>query len=193
MVFFYKHFNNPIEQLFNEGAGGASTFSYQNAQQAKAYGAEIEMRKKLSFADALKNFTFQANVSYIKSRVKDQGFSVDRPLQGQSPYVLNLGLLYDLEKTGFSATVLYNRVGERIYLVGDLTSGAGSPDIYEAPRSLLDFQMSKKLIKNKAELRLNISDLLNTNEKKTLQKGVDAYRFTRKNGATFNITFNYSL
>jgi outer membrane receptor protein involved in Fe transport len=199
---FYKHFKNPIEQLFNEGAGGASTFSYQNAQQANAYGAEIEMRKKLSFADALKNFTFQANVSYIKSRVKDQGFSVDRPLQGQSPYVLNLGLLYDLEETGFSATVLYNRVGERIYLVGDLTSGAGSPDIYEASRSLLDFQMSKKLIKNKAELRLNISDLLNTtqyfyqnnnNEKRTLQKGIDAYRFTRKNGATFSITFNYSL
>jgi hypothetical protein len=86
--------------------------------------------------------------------------------------------------------------------VGDLTSGAGSPDIYEAPRSLLDFQMSKKLIKNKAELRMNISDLLNTtqyfyqnssSEKRTLQKGIDAYRFTRKNGATFSITFNYSL
>jgi hypothetical protein len=66
---------------------------------------------------------------------------------------------------------------------------------------LLDFQMSKKLIKNKAELRLNISDLLNTtqyfyqnsDDKKTLQKGTDAYRFTRKNGATFSITFNYSL
>ena len=122
-------------------------------------------------------------------------------MQGQSPYVVNLGLLYDLEKIGFSATMLYNRIGERIYLVGDLTSGAGSPDIYEAPRSLLDFQMSKKLIKNKAELRLSISDLLNTTQyfyqnnggKSTLQKGIDAYRFTRKNGTTFSITFNYSL
>lgn len=198
---FYKHFKDPIEQLFNEGTGGASTFSYQNAEQAKSYGAELELRKKLDFANGLKNFTFQANATYIKSRVKDKGFSIDRPLQGQSPYVLNLGLLYDLEKAGFSTTILYNQIGERIYLVGDLTGGAGSPDIYEAPRALLDFQMSKKLIKNKAEIRLNISDLLNTTQyfyqnnggKTTLQKGTDAYRFTRKNGSTFSITFNYSL
>lgn len=198
---FYKQFDKPIEQLFNEGVGGASTFSYQNADRATAYGAEVELRKKLDFFKALKNFTFQANVSYIKSKVKDKGFNIDRTLQGQSPYVLNLGLLYDLEKAGFSATLLYNQVGERIYLVGDLTSGAGSPDIYEAPRALLDFQLSKKVAKNKAEVRLNISDLLNTTQyfyqnnggKTSLQKGTDAYRFTRKTGSTFNITFNYSL
>ena len=199
---FYKKFKDPIEQLFNEGSGGASTFSYQNPEQATAYGAEVELRKKLDFIKALKNFTFQANASYIKSRVKDQGFSVDRPLQGQSPYVLNLGLLYDLEKAGFSTTLLFNQIGERIYLVGDLTSGAGSPDIYEAPRALLDFQISKKLAKNKAEVRLNISDLLNStqyfyqnniNGKTSLQKNIDAYRFTRTTGTTFSITFNYSL
>lgn len=198
---FYKNFNDPIEQLFNEGAGGSSTFSYQNAKEANTYGAEIEVRKKLGENNGLKNFTFQANASYIKSRVKDQGFNVDRPLQGQSPYVLNLGLLYDLEKAGLSSTLLFNQVGERIYLVGDLSAGAGSPDIYEAPRALLDFQVSKKLIKNKAELRLNISDLLNSTQyfyqnadsKKTFQKNKDAYRFTRTVGTTFSLTFNYSL
>lgn len=198
---FYKYFKNPIEQLFNEGIGGASTFSFQNAEKATAYGVELEIRKKLDFTNGLKNFTFQANASYIKSEVKDQGFNIDRPMQGQSPYVLNLGLLYDLEKAGFSSTLLYNQVGERIYLVGDLTSGAGSPDIYEAPRPLLDFQMSKKLLKNKAELRLSIADILNSTQyfyqnaggKKTLQKGSDAYRFTRLQGTTFSVTFNYSL
>jgi TonB-dependent receptor len=199
---FYKRFKDPIEQLFNVGVGGSSTFNYQNAGQATAYGAEVELRKKLDFVKALKNFTFQANVSYIKSQVKDKGFNVDRSLQGQSPYVLNLGLLYDLEKAGFSSTLLFNQVGERIYLVGDLTSGAGSPDIYEAPRALLDFQMSKKLLQNKAEVRLNISDLLNSTQyfyqnneesKKTLQRDVDVYRFTRTIGTTFSLTFNYSL
>ena len=198
---FYKHFNDPIEQLFNEGAGGSSTFSYQNAASADAYGVELEMRKKLDFAEALKNFTFQANVSYIKSKVKDEGFNIDRQLQGQSPYVLNLGILYDLEKAGLNATLLFNQVGERIYLVGDLSSGAGSPDIYEAPRALLDFQLSKKLLKNKSEIRFSIGDLLNSTQyfyqnnagKTSLQKGTDAYRFTRTNGTTFSVTFNYSL
>lgn len=198
---FYKHFDKPIEQILNEGAGGSSTFRFENPESATSYGAEIEMRKKLDFADVLKNFTFQANVSYIYSRVKDAGFELNRPLQGQSPYVLNLGLLYDLEKTGFSGTILFNQIGERIYLVGDKTAAAASPDVYEAPRALLDLQLAKKFIKNKAEIRLNISDILNQTQyfyqnigdNTTFQKNSDAYRFTRKLGTTFSITFNYSL
>ncbi len=198
---FYKYFNQPIEQIFNEGSGGSSTFSFQNPEKATAYGAEVELRKKLDFSPVLKNFTIQGNASYIYSRVKDQGFNVNRSLQGQSPYVINLGLLYDLEKAGFSATLLFNRIGERIYLVGDISAGAGSPDIYEAPRSLIDMQLTKKVIKNKGEIRLNISDILNqtqyfyqnSDDKKSFQKGKDAYRFTRKFGTTFGLTFNYSL
>ena len=198
---FYKHFKAPIEQMFSEGSGGASTFSYQNPTQANAYGAEMELRKKLDFINGFKNFTFQANASYISSHVHDKGFQIDRPMQGQSPYVFNVGLMYDIEKSGLSATLLYNQIGPRIYLVGDLTSGAGSPDIWEAPRPLLDFQLSKKVMKSKADLRLSISDILNTtqyfyqnaNTNKMLQKGIDAYRFTRKQGTSFNLTFNYSL
>ncbi len=198
---FYKHFDKPIEQLLNEGGGGASTFTFQNPESATSYGAELEFRKKLDFANALKNFTFQANVAYIYSRVNDEKFDLDRSLQGQSPYVVNVGLLYDLEKAGFSGTLLFNQVGERIYLVGDKSAGAGTPDTYEAPRAVLDLQLAKKLLKNKAEIRLNISDLLNKTQyfyqnigdKTSFQKDKDAYRFTRKFGTTYGITFNYSL
>lgn len=198
---FYKSFDKPIEQLFNEGIGGASTFSYQNPDKATAYGAELELRKKLDFTALLKNFTFQANASYVKSNVKDEGFQIDRPLQGQSPYLINVGLLYDQEKTGWSSTLLFNVVGERIYLVGDLSSGAGSPDIWEAPRPLLDFQATKKLAKNKAEIRLSIADILNSTQyfyqnadkKMSFQRGKDAYRFTRKPGTNFQVSFQLSL
>lgn len=196
---FYKHFSNPIEQIFNGLGGGASTLSYQNAKKANAYGVEFEFRKKLDVVSALKNFTFQANATYIYSRVKDEALQVDRSLQGQSPYLLNFGLLYDLEKYGLNATLLFNQIGERIYLVGDIVGGA--PDIYEAPRPVIDFQLAKKLLKKKAEIRLNIADLINktqyfyqnTNSKESFQKGTDALRFTRKYGTNFNITFNYSL
>ncbi|MGH2553664.1 MAG: TonB-dependent receptor domain-containing protein [Chitinophagaceae bacterium] len=196
---FYKQFDNAIEQYFNGLGGGASSFTYLNAKKAESYGVEVELRKKLDFSDGLKNFTFQANASYIKSKVSDVTISIDRPLQGQSPYVINLGLLYDLEKAGFNATLLFNQIGHRIYLVGDIVGGA--PDIYEAPRPLLDLQMAKKLIKNKAEIRLNIADITNQTQyfyqnpggKKSFQKDTDAYRFTRKNGTTFSVTFNYSL
>jgi outer membrane receptor protein involved in Fe transport len=199
---FYKYFDKPIEQIFNEGSGGASTFNYQNVEKATAYGAEVEMRKKLDFiSGGLKNFTLQANAAYIYSRVTDSRFKVDRAMQGQSPYLINVGLLYDLEKQGFSATILYNQIGERIYLVGDVSAAGGLPDIYEAPRPVLDLQLTKKLIENRAELKLNISDILNTTQyfyqnaggKASFQKDTDAYRFTRKFGTTFGLTFSYAF
>ena len=120
-------------------------------------------------------------------------------MQGQSPYILNLGLLYDLEKYDLNATLLFNQIGERIYLVGDVQAGA--PDVYEAPRPVLDFQLAKKFMKKKAEARLNIADILNARQyfyqnaggKTSFQKDTDPYRFTRKFGTTYSITFNYSF
>jgi TonB-dependent receptor len=193
---FYKNFKTPTEQFLN-----GTTINFVNLSKATAFGAELEVRKKLDIVKALKNFTFQSNISYIYSRAKDDVFQLDRPLQGQSPYVLNMGLLYDYEKLGINATLLYNRIGERIYLIGDVGAGAASPDVYEAPRSVLDFQVAKKILKTKGEVRLTIADILNqkqyfyqnANDKRSFQKSVDAYRFTRKFGTTFGLTFNYSL
>jgi TonB-dependent receptor len=192
---FYKDFENAIEPIFNEGSGGASTFNYQNASKARSSGIEVETRKKLN-----NRFTFQANASLIKSKLKDAKLGLDRPLQGQSPYLLNLGILYDIVETGLNATLLFNRFGERIYLVGDV-KGSGTPDIYEAPRSLFDFQVSKKFNDKKSELKFTVSDILNqyqtfyqnNNSDTKYNKDMDAIRFRRKFGTTFGITFNYSL
>lgn len=193
---FYKNFENPIESIFNEGSGGASLFSFQNVSKATAFGFEIEGRKKLTT-----RFTLQANGSYINSKTKDAALNVDRPLQGQSPYLINTGLLYDVVEKGFNMTVLFNQVGKRIYLVGDLQAGAATPDVFENPRALVDFQISKKFAENKAEIRFTISDILNqrqifyqnNNSNSDYSAGSDAIRFSRKFGTTFGVTLNYSL
>ena len=193
---FYKNFDNPIESIFQEGAGGSSLFSFQNVSKATAYGFEIEGRKKLT-----KRFTLQANGSYINSNIDDAALNVSRALQGQSPYLLNTGLLYDIVEKGFNTTLLFNRIGKRIFLVGDIQAGAGSPDVYENPRSLIDFQISKKFANNKAEIRLSISDILNqrqvfyqnNNTNTDYNNSTDAIRLSRKFGTTFGITLNYSL
>jgi outer membrane receptor for ferrienterochelin and colicin len=193
---FYKNFDNPIESIFQEGAGGSSLFSFQNVSKATAYGFEIEGRKKLT-----KRFTLQANGSYINSKIDDAALNVNRALQGQSPYLLNTGLLYDIVEKGFNTTLLFNRIGKRIFLVGDIQAGAGSPDVYENPRSLIDFQISKKFADNKAEIRFSISDILNqrqifyqnNNSNTDYNKNADATRFSRKFGTTFGVTLNYSL
>ena len=193
---FYKNFENPIESIFQEAGGGSSLFSFQNALKATAFGFEIEGRKKLT-----KRFTLQANGSYINSQVKDEKLGVSRSLQGQSPYLINTGLLYDVVEKGFNMTALFNQVGKRIYLVGDIQAGAGSPDVYENPRALVDFQMSKKFANNKAEVRLTISDIFNqrqifyqnNNTNTDYNKATDGVRFSRQYGTTYGITINYSL
>jgi TonB-dependent receptor len=199
---FYKFFKNPIEQIFNEGSGGASTFNYQNADKAYSAGIEFEMRKKLDVLSAnMKNFTFQSNLALIKSRVSDAALNLDRSLQGQSNYLVNVGLLYDAPKKGLNATLLFNLIGERIFLVGDKAAGSSSPDVYEAPRPLLDFQLAKKIIKGNGEIKMNISDILNkvqyfyqnANASNAFQKVTDAYRFTRRFGTGFNFSFSYTL
>lgn len=199
---FYKNFKDPIEQLFNEGIGGASTFNFQNAEKAYSAGIELEVRKKLDFiAEKMENFTLQSNIAVIKSKVTDTKFNLDRSLQGQSNYLVNMGLLYDVPKYGLNATVLFNLIGERIFLVGDKAAGASSPDVYEAPRPLLDFQLAKKVAKGKGEIKLNVSDIINrvqyfyqnANSSNAFQKNTDAYRFTRRFGTAFNVSINYSL
>ncbi len=193
---FYKNFENPIESIFQEGAGGSSLFSFQNVAKATAFGFEIEGRKKLS-----KRFTLQANGSYINSKIDDAALNVSRSLQGQSPYLINTGILYDIVEKGFNTTLLFNQVGKRIYLVGDIQAGAGSPDVYENPRALIDFQISKKFADNKAEIKFTISDLLNqrqifyqnNNSNTDYNSATDAIRLSRKFGTTFGVTLNYSL
>jgi outer membrane receptor for ferrienterochelin and colicin len=193
---FYKNFENPIESIFNEGSGGSSLFSFQNVSKATAFGFELEGRKKLS-----SRFTLQANGSYINSKTKDAALNVDRPLQGQSPYLINTGLLYDVVDKGLNMTLLFNQVGKRIYLVGDLQAGAATPDVFENPRALIDFQISKKFAENKAEFKFTISDILNqrqifyqnNNSSTGYDKSSDATRFSRKFGTTFGVTLNYSL
>ena len=192
---FYKYFKSPIEARFNQQAGGASSYNFLNAPSANAFGLEVEGRKKMDFAPALKNFTVFGNLSYIYNRVKfaDQ----DRPMQGQSPYIINLGLQYDVEPKGVSTTLLFNQIGRRIVYVG----GTDAPAIWERPRPLLDFQIAKKLLNKRAELKLNVSDILNQvnylyydiDENEKFKKETDAVFINRKQGTTFGLSFSYNI
>ena len=195
---FFKHFDKPIEQLFNQsGAGSSNTFNYKNADFASSYGAEFEIRKKLDFSEGLKDFTFTSNLAYIYNRVYFANKQLNRPMQGQSPFTINAGLNYDLEKSGLNATILFNEIGRRILYVGNEQVSA----IWEASRPLLDFQLAKKIIGNKGELKLNISDLLNSeakfyhdiNKDKKFGAANDALAISKKYGTTVSITFGYNF
>ena len=194
---FYKNFKKPIELYFNQsGVGTSNTFNYLNVDKADAYGIEVEMRKKLDFISALRNFTLGGNVSRIWNRVTDETTKIDRPMQGQSPYTVNVSLQYDTEKSGWSSTVLFNMIGRRILYVGN----DQVPPIWEAPRPLLDFQVAKKIWNNKGELKLNVSDILNRrakfyhdlNDNGKYDK-TDALAIERVTGTNISLTLGYSF
>jgi outer membrane receptor protein involved in Fe transport len=180
---------------FNQsGVGTSNTFNYIQPDNAKAYGAELEFRKRLDFSETLKNFTVQGNFSYIYNRVG----SLDRPMQGQSPYLINFALQYDLEKAGLNTTLLFNQIGRRILYVGN----QDVPAIWEAPRPLLDLQVAEKIMKKRGEIKLNLSDIINRrayfyhdidNNKKYVKGSADALAINRLYGTNVTLTFAYNI
>jgi outer membrane receptor protein involved in Fe transport len=155
---FYKRFKNPIEFVFASPGAGTRIFSFNNVASANNYGVELELRKNFDFIGA-ENLMFFSNASLIRSNIDlSSGVSYydsTRALQGQSPYIVNAGLTYNIPKIGLSTTVIYNVIGDRIAQVG--TVGFG--DIYERHRNLLDFSVNKKLGKH-GEIKLTWSDIL---------------------------------
>ena len=138
--------------------------SYANIDKAQAYGVELEYRKRLpalSFARFTKYITFSTNASYIISRVDVSNLNASgrkyRPLQGQSPYIVNGTLSF--QNKGWSVNAAYNVVGPRISNVGT----ANYLEYYEKPRHIIDLQISKSLKKDKIDIKLNVADLLAQN------------------------------
>ncbi|HEY0609031.1 MAG TPA: TonB-dependent receptor, partial [Chitinophaga sp.] len=174
---FYKKFDSPVELVVGGNPTG-QVYYYFNLKSSTAYGAEVDFRKSLGFISPqstfLNNVFVSGNATWMKANVKyntkemlDASNSVggpqhetlppdsrNRPLQGLSPYVYNAGIGYFGKPVGVNLS--YNRYGRRI-VAGGLYPYA---DQYENPRDVLDLQFSTRLLRNKLEIRLNISDLL---------------------------------
>ena len=163
---FYKHFDSPIEWTYTVAGGTNLIYSYKNAKSANNYGLELDIRKTLDFI-GLPGFSWSFNGALIKSKVQfEKGAKEeDRPMQGQSPYLINTGIFYKNEPLKLDVALLYNRIGKRIIGVGRSEGSSASdenarvPHSYEMPRNVLDFSLGKKFGEH-LELKLNVRDLL---------------------------------
>jgi outer membrane receptor protein involved in Fe transport len=163
---FYKDFDDPIEAIVDPTSpgGGVKNITFQNVQNAKSYGFEVEVKKSLAgltgskFVNRL-NFLF--NTTLVNSQIKlYQAQAVNqkgsRPLQGQAPYVINSALFYSDDESGWQINLLYNVVGKYIAFVGNDFYA----DVYLMPRNVLDLTVSKRLAE-RFYLKAGISDILN--------------------------------
>jgi TonB-dependent receptor len=166
---FLKEFDNPIEKTRLPGSG--VLLSLDNARSARNYGIELDVSKGLEFvADwpgfrhvhgDWANWTVGFNYARIRSSIQldplDASFqtNLDRPMQGQSPYVANVQIGHQAGDGSREATLLYNVSGRRIAAVGV----AGQPDIYEEAFRQLDFQYRRNL-GDDWSLKLRLRNLL---------------------------------
>ncbi len=166
LAVFYKHFDSPIEWTYTVAGGTDLIYSYKNAKSANNYGVELDIRKNLGFI-GLKDFSWSFNGALIKSKVQFEKGSKeeDRPMQGQSPYLINTGIFYKNEPLKMDIALLYNRIGKRIIGVGRSEGSTGDdsnsrvPHSYEMPRNTIDLSLAKKF-GDHLELKLNVRDLL---------------------------------
>ena len=199
IALFYKNFNNPIESLYGNFGSEQTTFLFRNTESAFARGIELDLRKSLAgIANSgfLNKMSLMANISVIDSEVtlgaeiSELLRAKDRPLQGQSGFIVNTGLFFDDPDRDLQVNLLYNVIGKRILMVG-----AGAvPDTYEMPRNVLDLSIRKR-INQKIVAKLGVKDILNQ-EFLLLQDGNEDGKFDRKNDQVFRqfrLGTSYSL
>ncbi|NJL12905.1 MAG: TonB-dependent receptor [Microscillaceae bacterium] len=199
---FYKSFQDPIERAVNPTTSDlAIQFEFRNVEQAFVLGGELEIRKKLDFiSPTLKNLSVGANITVLTSqvdiapgelaliRVNDPAAESTRPLFGQSPYIINALLSYNNLDNGWAANLSFNVQGERLSAV----SVGGTPNVFEQPRPMLDFNVSKTL--GNFKIKFSAGNLLNAKYKFTQDFNNTEYIYQLYQlGQTFGLSLSYGL
>jgi len=182
VALFSKEFINPIEKVIKLDDSQDNIFqeTYQNADSASSYGIEVDYRKRFQFIHkSLDKLLFSSNVALIESNIilnsdpnnqfTSRLTNTDRAMQGQSPYVINLGLGYDDADNGNSALFLFNQIGERIVALGT----DKNEDTYQEPFAKLDFVLKYQISEKKDNdlfayaLRFRVLNLLDNSQEFT--------------------------
>ena len=203
---FYKDFKDPIELTFFLQAPTQVTPA--NLGNAKVYGAEFEFRQKLGFiSESLDNLKFNANVSIIKSQLtmSDDEFNArllsardgetierERDLQGQSPFLINVGLDYNNSDAGLQTGLFYNVQGKTLEVVG---TGI-VPDVYTQSFHALNFTMNKSFGEDRrSSVELKVNNILGSERESSYEsyKTSDQIYSLRDPGTEISLGYNFKF
>ncbi|WP_268224658.1 TonB-dependent receptor [Sinomicrobium oceani] len=203
---FYKHFENPIEIVAYDNTA-PTNYTPRNSPSAEVIGVELEARKHFGFiTEGLKDLFINLNVSLIDSKMDmaeqeynarnlylKEGESIDRKreLQGQSPYLINVGFNYKNDGIGLESGLFYNVQGKTLEVVG---SAGLNPDVYTMPFNSLNFNFSKALgEEQRSKISIKIDNLLDDDR----ESQYEAFRAQNQNfsfrapGREFSIGYSY--
>lgn len=207
---FYKRFKDPIE-LVAYSYVAPNQFTPRNSPEAQVLGLEFEGRKNFKFiSESLADLSLNVNVSIIKSEIEmakgegqeyesrqqfaRDGETIDdtRELQGQSPFLVNVGLNYNNAESGFETGLFYNVQGKTLEVVGF----GQNPDVYTQSFNSLNFNLSKSFGKDKrSKLSLKIDNILNDDRLSQYESygDISADFSSRNPGTTFSLGYSMNL
>lgn len=222
---FYKKLSYPME-IYQ--FGGVDIYQLKNDKDAENKGLEIEIRKSLAFTGVpvLRDITLYGNFTYLDSWVRPMEVNDNytrpetpyklepveivkpkekRPQMGASNYIYNASLYYDTKPV--SLTTSYNFVTNRTFRPTDPYKGS----LFERPLESLDGQLAFHLLHRKADLRLSVTNLLNSKSlvysnfytdgtiidpsKSELMynESQDLIDYEARPGRTYSISFSYTF
>ncbi|MBO9619544.1 MAG: TonB-dependent receptor [Niabella sp.] len=163
---FYKAIYDPIELgITRDGGPSAQYLTPLNFGTARDYGIEAVFSKYFGMFGVSANYTYtKSKITttkqyYYKDDVKGATFKTvnqTRPMQGTSPSIGNLSLLYKNPHIGLDLQLAFVYVGERISIV----SPYYNLDYWQAPQELLSFSFEKRFCK-KFSLYGKVNNLTN--------------------------------
>jgi outer membrane receptor protein involved in Fe transport len=162
---YYKKITDPIEDQF-QSVGVVLVTSKGNGDPATVYGFEAVLSKHFG------GFGISANYSYVFSQITSTKqvtvedingdlvqtyYQQKRPLQSQSPQIVNVDLSYLSQPWGTSANLSYNYTGQSLIAVGRLDGY----DTYQDGVGELDFSADQQLFSN-LKMSLKLINLTNS-------------------------------
>ena len=197
---FSKDIENPIETVvFYTDVN--PQFTYLNAESARLNGFEAAWHRELGSLDwRWRNWSVSGNYSYTESNIEvpetldgriadslrtlvGELTSKDRPMQGQSPHVVNLRIGYETRR--LKSSLVYNVIGKRIVSLGT----EGTPDLYEEPFHQLDLIMQYEMPSG-LQLGIKARNLIDDTVQWT-QGGVDVRHYRK--GRSLSLSASYAF
>ncbi|WP_227625332.1 TonB-dependent receptor domain-containing protein [Geofilum rubicundum] len=205
---FYKQFNDPIEIVRIPQALTSTEIQPRNVGDAQLYGLEFEFNQNLKMlSPLLQNLNLNGNITLVKSEVEmtetefnsrknqertGENIQNTRAMAGQSPYVINGGLVYGDPETGLDAGLFYNVKGPTLLIVG---TGI-LPDVYQAPLHSLNLSINKKFGEEKrTSVDFKVSNILGQEELSYFEsyKAANQTEERRSPGRSFSIGLSHKF
>lgn len=202
---FHKDLRDPIEYVTFAVQSNRNFLSPFNFERGRVTGWEFEGRTSLDLIhDSLRDLAIGVNYTLLDSEVDipevEQEalapFGLDeetRRLQGQPEYIFNANLTYDNERTGTSAGIFYNLIGEVLLSGASKGPSDGNPSVYEVPQGNLDFTLRQNIAAGWS-LAFRARNILgdNTSTIYRLPRGDDELRTQYDRGTSVQLSARWS-